>query len=142
MVPSFVLTFTLALMVVPKAPALSLSNLLTMPVMPSNNSTATTGKAALLRCVKIALQALDPDSVEAVLALEEDLVGVSVLAVDLPVVVDSVVDSEEPTVDSGEATLEQVLLMEELVLFPPRPTPLQTMPLLVLREVRLSMFAT
>jgi hypothetical protein len=145
MVPLFVLTSTSDLMVVPKAPALLPSNLLTMLAMPSNNSTATTGKAAHSRSVKIASLALDPDSaVEVASALVEDLVEVSVLvAVDL-VVVDSAVDLEV-VVDSEAAAamvVEQVATMEEPALFLLPPTPLPIMPLLVLREARPSTFAT
>jgi hypothetical protein len=140
MVPSFVPTFTLDLMVVPKAPALLPLNLLTMLAMPSNNSTATTGKGAPSRYVKIASLALVPDSVEVVSALVEDLVEVSVAVVVDLVVVDSAVDLE---VVEGlqEAMVVQVAMMEELVLFLLLPTPLRTLPLLVLREARPSTFA-
>ena len=79
--PSFVLMFMSDPMVVPKALELLPSNLLTMLAMPSNNSMATTGKAALSRYVKIASLALDPGSVEVVSALVEDLAEVSVLEV-------------------------------------------------------------
>ena len=122
MVPSFVQTFTLDLMVVLKALASSLSNLPTMLVTLSNNSTAMTGKAALSRYVKTVSLARDPDLVEVVSALE-------------------VVDLEEAVVDSEVAMVEQLVLMEELVPFLPLQIPLPTMPLLGLREARPSTFA-
>jgi hypothetical protein len=142
MVPSFVLTSTLDLMVVPKAPVLLPSNLLMMLAMPSNNSTATTGKAARSRFVKIASLALDPDSaVEVASAVVEDLVEVSVpVAVDL-VVVDSAVDSEVVVDSEAAMVVEQVATMEEPALFLLPPIPLPIMPLLVLREARPSTFA-
>lgn len=134
--PSFVLMFTSDPMVVPRALELLPSNLLTMLVMPSSNSMATTGKAALSRYVKIASLALDPDSVEVVSALVEDLAEVSVLeAVDSVVVLEVVVDSEA-------AMVVRVVTMEELALSLLLPTPLLTMPLLVLREARPSTSAT
>jgi hypothetical protein len=140
-VPSFVLMFTSDLMVVPKALELLPSNLLTMLVMPSNNSMATTGKAALSRYVKIASLALDPDSVEVVSALVEDLAEVSVLEAVDSAVVDSVVVLEV-VVDSEAAMVVRVVTMEELALSLLLPTPLPTMPLLVLREARPSTSAT
>jgi hypothetical protein len=128
--------FTSDPMVVPRALELLPSNLLTMLVMPSSNSMATTGKAALSRYVKIASLALDPDSVEVVSALVEDLAEVSVLeAVDSVVVLEVVVDSEA-------AMVVRVVTMEELALSLLLPTPLLTMPLLVLREARPSTSAT
>ena len=132
MVPSFVQTFTLDLMVVLKALASSLSNLPTMLVTLSNNSTAMTGKAALSRYVKTVSLARDPDLVEVVSALE---------VVDLVVGVGLVVDLEEAVVDSEVAMVEQLVLMEELVPFLPLQIPLPTMPLLGLREARPSTFA-
>jgi len=142
--PSFVLTFTLDPMVVPKALELSPSNLLTTLVTLSNNSTAMTGKAALLRSVKTASLARDPDLVVVVSEeLVEVLVEVSVLeAVDLVVGVDSVGDLEEVVVDLEAAMVEQLGLMEELVLFLLLPTPSLTMLRLVLREAKPSTFAT
>jgi hypothetical protein len=139
MVPSFVLTFTLDLMVVPKAPASSLSNLLMMLVTPSNSSMATIGKAALSKCAKIASLALDKDSVGVVSALAEDSAEDSALAVALAVVVDSAVDLEEVEVVSEAAMVEQVASME--VSFLPLPIPLPITPLLALREARPSTFA-
>jgi hypothetical protein len=143
MVPLFVLTSTSDLMAVPKAPALLPSNLLMMLAMLSNNSTATTGKAAHSRSVKIASLALDPDSaVEVASAAVEGLVEVSVLvAVDL-VVVDSAVDLEVVVDSEAAMVVEQVATMEDLALFllPPIPSPI--MPLLVLSEARPSTFAT
>jgi hypothetical protein len=102
---------------------------------------ATTGKAALSRYVKIASLALDPDSVEVVSALVEDLAEVSVLeAVDSAVVGSVVV--LEVVVDSEAAMVVRVVTMEELALSLLLPTPLPTMPLLVLREARPSTSAT
>jgi hypothetical protein len=144
MVPSFVQTFTLDLMVVLKALASSLSNLPTMLVTLSNNSTAMTGKAALSRYVKTVSLARDPDLVEVVSALEvvDLVVVVSALeVVDLVVGVGLVVDLEEAVVDSEVAMVEQLVLMEELVPFRPLQIPLPTMPLLGLREARPSTFA-
>jgi len=136
-----VLMFTSDPMVVPKALELLPSNLLTMLVMPSSNSMATTGKAALSRYVKIASLALDPDSVEVVSALVEDLAEVSVLeAVDSAVVGSVVV--LEVVVDSEAAMVVRVVTMVELALSLLLPTPLPTMPLLVLREARPSTSAT
>jgi hypothetical protein len=144
MAPSFVPTFTLDPMVVPKALELSPSNLLTTLVTLFNNSTAMTGKAALLRSVKTASLARDPDLVVVVSEeLVEVLVEVSVLeAVDLVVGVDSVGDLEEVVVDLEAAMVEQLGLMEELVPFLLLPTPSLTMLRLVLREAKPSTFAT
>ena len=81
MVPSFVPMFTLVLMAVQRALVLSLSSLLMMLAMPFNNSTATTGKAALLKSVRIVSQTPVLDSVAVV-----DSEHVEDLAVDLEVV--------------------------------------------------------
>jgi sialic acid synthase SpsE len=140
MVPSFALMFTLDLMVVLKALALSPSNLLMMLVTPFSSSTATTGRAVLLKCVKIASLALDLGSVGVVSALTEALAEGSVLMVALAVAVCSMVVLEEVMVVSEVATAEQVLLMEASSLL--LPIPLQTMPLPVLREARPFTFAT
>jgi hypothetical protein len=130
-------------MAVPKGLALWPSNLLTMLAMPFSNSTATTGKAVPSRFVRIASLALDPASVEAVLALEEDLVEVSVLGAADSVVADSTQDSEVVVVDLCQAmVVEELVTMEELALFLQPPTPSPTMLLQAPREARLFTFAT
>jgi hypothetical protein len=129
-------------MVAPRALALLPLSLQTMPVTPSNSSTATTGKAAHLRSGRIASQVRDRDSVVAVaLALAvaseeasevvEDLEAVVASEEVLEAVVVLVVDMVEPR--------PVVSMRERLLLL---PTPSQTLPLLERREARLFMFAT
>jgi hypothetical protein len=141
MVPSFVLTYTLDLMVVPKALASSPSNLPMTLVTPSNNSMATIGKAARLRYVKIASLALDLDSeAEVASALVEVLAEDSAAAEDIVVVVGSTLDSQLVAEDS-QAALVEVVMTEEPALFLLLPIHSPIMPLLVQREARLSTFA-
>lgn len=141
MVPSFVLTYTLDLMVVPKALASSPSNLPMTLATPSNNSMATIGKVARSRYVKIASLALDLDSeAEVASALVEVLAEDSAAAEDIVVVVGSTLDSQVVAEDS-QAAMVEVVMTEEPVLFLLLPIHSPIMPLLVQREARLSTFA-
>lgn len=141
MVPSFVLTYTLDLMVVPKALASSPSNLPMTLATPSNNSMATIGKVARSRYVKIASLALDLDSeAEVASALVEVLAEDSAAAEDIVVVVGSTLDSQVVAEDS-QAAMVEVVMTEEPVLSLLLPIHSPIMPLLVQREARLSTFA-
>lgn len=142
MVPSFVLTYTLDLMVVPKALASSPSNLPMTLATPSNNSMATIGKAARSRYVKIASLALALDS-EAVVASAL----VEVLAEDSQPAAEDMVEEVGSTLDSQvvaedfQAAMVEVVMMQEPALFLLLPIHSPIMPLLVQREARLSTFA-
>jgi hypothetical protein len=142
-VPSFVLTFTLDLMVAPKDLALSPLNLRMMLAMPSNNSTATTGKAARSRCVRIASLAPDQDLVEVVSVLVADSVEVSVLeAADSVAGADSAV-ALEIVVDLQLAMVVVVVVtMQEPELFLLLPIPSPILPLPVVSGAKPFMFAT
>ena len=136
----------LVMMVVPKAPVLSLSKAQKMHVMRLPNSTATNGRAACLKFAKTAL----PDRPQVVLQVlaagseEVDLEPVEVSAageVDLLVAEDLAAGSED-----AEATVVDLVLLLLLVLTPGLPLHLQillltTLPL-VASAARLSMSAT
>jgi hypothetical protein len=115
-----------------------------MHVLPFSNSTVMTGKAALSKFVKIALLGrlalvvVVVDLAVAVEALVEALedVGASVVAEASAVDLADVVEE-----DSEEATLEEQALMLERELLQLLLTHLPTMPPLVPREAKLSMFA-
>jgi hypothetical protein len=144
MVPSFVLTFTLDLMVALRDPALSPSSLPMMLAMLSNNSTATTGKAARSKSVKTASLAPDLDLGGVVSVPEADLVEVSVPegadlepVVDLAVALQVVVDFQALMV-----VVVVVVTTQELEQFLLLPIPSPTLRLPVVRGARLFMFAT
>jgi len=142
-----VLTFTLDLMVALRDPALSPSSLPMMLAMLSNNSTATTGKAARLKSVKTASLAPDLDLVEVVSVPEADLVEVSVPeaadlepVVDLAVALQVVVDFQALMV--VVVVVVVVVTTQELEQFLLLPIPSPTLRLPVVRGARLFMFAT
>lgn len=132
-------TFTLDLMVAPRALELSPSSLQTMLATPSSNSMVTTGKVAHLRSAKIASPELARDSAVADSADVVVLEVASVLVEDLELVAASV---EVSVVVVSAADMEDlpVVLMPE----PPQllPTLSQTMLLLERRGAKLSMSAT
>lgn len=141
MVPSFVLTYTLDLMVVPKALASSPLSLPMTLATPSSNSMGTIGKAARSRYVKIASLALDLDSeAEVASALVEVLAEDSAAAEDIVVVVGSTLDSQL-VAEHSQAAMVEVVMTEEPALFLLLPIHSPIMPLLVQREARLSTFA-
>jgi hypothetical protein len=117
-----------------------------MLAMLSNNSTATTGKAARSKSVKTASLAPDLDLVEVVSVPEADLVEVSVPeaadlepVVDLAVALQVVVDFQALMV---VVVVVVVVTMQELEQFLLLPIPLPTLRLPVVRGARLFMFAT
>ena len=135
------LTFTSDPMVALKDPALSPLSLPMMLAMQFNNSTATTGKAARSRFVRTVSLAPDRDLAEVVSVLVADLVEVSVLeeadslaGVDLAVALEIVVHLE--------AAMVVVVTMQEPELFLLLLIRSPTLPLLVVRGARQSMFAT
>lgn len=130
-------------MVAPKDLALSPLNLRMMLAMPSNNSTATTGKAARSRCVRIASLAPDQDLVEVVSVLVADSVEVSVLeAADSVAGADSAV-ALEIVVDLQLAMVVVVVVtMQEPELFLLLPIPSPILPLPVVSGAKPFMFAT
>jgi hypothetical protein len=148
MVPSSVLMSMLDPMADQRAPVLLHLNLLMTPATRFNSSTVMTGKAVHWKSARIDLlvpvaqalvavvvdsvhaAVLVEDSVEAVVHLWEEAVVASAVELALEAVV---VDLEEATQDL------QVVDSRTLPLL--LPTPSQTMPLLVPREVRLSMSA-
>ena len=131
-------------MVAPKDLALSPLNLRMMLAMPFNNSTATTGKAARSRCVRIASLAPDQDLVEVVSVLVADSVEVSVLeAADSVAGADSAV-ALEIVVDLQLAMVVVVVVvtMQEPELFLLLPIPSPILPLPVVSGAKPFMFAT
>jgi hypothetical protein len=135
-------TFTLDLMVAPRALALSPSSLQTMLATPSSSSMVTTGKVAHLRFVKIALQELARDSVA--VADSADVVvleAASVLVEDLELVAASV---EVSAVVVALAADMEDLPVVDLMPEPPQllPTLSQTMLLLERRGAKPFMSAT
>ena len=145
MVLSFVPMSTLDPMVVPRALVLLHLNPLMMLVMLFSNSTAMTGRVALLKFARIVSLALVLDSadeaaLEAVEASEVDSADVEISAAveDLEVALE-VVEALVVVVVDMEVLLV-VVSMPELQL--DHPTHLPTMQLVALREARPSTFAT
>jgi hypothetical protein len=146
MAPSFAQMSTSDLMVVQKALAsLHLSPLM-MLVTLFSNSTATIGKAARSKCVRIVLlvSALVLVAVEAGLVHVADLEVALEVEVDLEVVADSEADSVVVVAVTVVVMVELQVVVStaELAQWLQHPIHLLIMPLLARREARSSTFVT
>jgi hypothetical protein len=137
--------FTLDQMVAPKALALSFSSPQTMHATRSNSSTAMIGKGAPSKFVRIAspIQALDLVD-EVTLATVADLEALETEVDSQAVVTFRVVSGEIVAAVMEVDSVVQVLVLLKVALPPllQHPTPLPTLLLLVLTEVKLFTFAT